>query len=367
MYNLSGTNKGIIMKNITLLFFFISFHLFANSQTIELVGYYNINGTIAIASLPGYIIISNGEIVDISDPENPVLNSSYSFDYAASIIADEGYAYFGTEMSCDLYIADISNVDFPLHQGFLDFGSDIGHGVFGMAKNDTVLFVAIGASFCSIDITDKTNPTLLDTLFISYGQSRDVSLKGSYAFVAHQMGLKVVDISDPEDLQIISSIGSGYNSVEVSETKAYLGKGCSSGDADVFDITDPVNPSPAFSISNPGGTCWDIKTRDNLIYLATDYGGLFIYKMENNTTTEMANYDGPGGGQNFSVCLQDSLILLSELITGVAILQYDSTGSVGIASNTNLQNIFSLFPNPARDYIFIKRMNSINSKSEVYV
>ena len=367
MYNLSGTNKGIIMKNITLLFFFIGFHLFANSQTIELVGYYNINGTIAIASLPGYIIISNGEIVDISDPANPVLNSSYSFDYAASIIADEGYAYFGTEMSCDLYIADISNIDFPLHQGFLDFGSDIGHGVFGMAKNDTVLFVAIGASFCSIDITDKTNPTLLDTLFISYGQSRDVSLKGSYAFVAHQMGLKVVDISDPEDLQIISSIGSGYNSVEVSETKAYLGKGCSSGDADVFDITDPVNPSPAFSISNPGGTCWDIKTRDNLIYLATDYGGLFIYKMENNTTTEMANYDGPGGGQNFSVCLQDSLILLSELITGVAILQYDSTGSVGIASNTNLQNIFSLFPNPARDYIFIKRMNSINSKSEVYV
>ena len=96
------------MKNLIPLFFFIGFYLFANSQTIDMIGYYNVNGTIAIASLPGYMIISNGNIIDISDPTNPVLNSSYSFDYAASIIADEDYAYFGTEMSCNLYIADIS-------------------------------------------------------------------------------------------------------------------------------------------------------------------------------------------------------------------------------------------------------------------
>lgn len=303
------------------------------------------------------MIISSGDIIDISDPTNPELISTYSFDYAASIIAEEDFAYFGTEMSCDLYIADISNMNFPLHQGFLDFGSDIGHGVFGMAKNDSVLFAAMGASFCSIDITDKTNPTILDTLFITDGQSRDVCLKGSFAFVAHYMGLKIVDISDPGNMQIISSTGSGYYSIDLDQTRAYLGKG--SGGVDVFDITDPAHPSAVFSVPNSGGTSWDIKKEDNLIYLAAN-AGLYIYKIENNDAQEMANYLETGG-QTFAVCLQDSIILLSELVTGIAILQYDSTGTVGIKSNMDIEKDFLAFPNPAKDVIYIQNRYSIEN------
>lgn len=340
------------MKKNIILLLLINSILFSNGQTIELIGYYNINGTIAIASLPGYMIISSGDIIDISDPTSPELISTYSFDYAASIITEEDFAYFGTEMTCNLYIADISNINFPLHQGFLDFGSDIGHGVFGMAKNDSVLFVTIGASFCSIDITDKTNPAILDTLFITGGQSRDVCLNGPYAFVAHEMGLKVIDVSVPENMQIISSIGSGYISIDLDQTRAYLGKGFTAGGIDVIDITDPAHPSAVFSVPNSGGTSWDIKKEDNLIYLAAN-AGLYIYKIENNDAQEMANYLETGG-QTFAVCLQDSLILLSELVTGVAILQYDSTGTVGIKSNMDIDKDFLAFPNPAKDVIYIQ-------------
>lgn len=364
--NLSGNNKIIIMKNITLLFFFIGFHFYANSQTIDLIGFYNVNGTMAIASLDGYMIISNGSIVDISDPANPVLNSSYGPAYleALSILVDDGYVYFGTAMAGDLYIADISNIDFPLHEGYIAFGQDIGVGVYGIAKNDSVLFVVLNYSFCSIDITEKTNPFMLDTLFIE-GGSMDVKVQGMYAFVASSLGLTTVDISSPENLQDLNHIGSGYISIDINETYAFLGKG--SGGFDVFDITDPLNPSPAFSIPNSEGSCWDIIYRNNHIYIAAEFGGLFVYKLENNTATEMANYNSPGGGQNFSVCLQDSLILLPEYITGVAILQYDSTGTVGINNNTDLKNSFKLSPNPVRDYIHLKRINPANSNSDVRV
>jgi len=354
------------MKNIILLFFFISFHLYTNSQTIDLVGFYNVNGTMAIASLDDYMIISNGSIVNISDPANPVLNSSYGPSYleALSILVDDGYVYFGTAMACDLYIADISNIDFPLHEGYISFGQDIGVGVYGIAKNDSVLFVALNYSFCSIDITEKTNPFMLDTLFIE-GGSTDVKVQGMYAFVASSLGLTTVDISYPENMQDLNHIGSGYISIDINETHAFLGKG--SGGFDVFDITDPLNPSPAFSIPNSEGSCQDIIYRDNYIYIASENGGLFVYKLENNTATELANYNSPGGGQNFSVCLHDSLILLPEYVTGVAILQYDSIGTVGIGNNTDIQNTFSLSPNPARDYIYLKRINHINSSSEVQV
>ena len=331
------------MKYIALFVFIFAAALQPNCQSIDLIGFYEINGTSAVASIPGYMIISSGDIIDISDPGNPVLNSNYSFDYAASIIAEEDFAYFGTQMSCDLYIADISNIDFPLHKGYLDFGSDIGHGVFGMDKSGNMLYAAIGASFCSIDVSDKENPVMLDTLFIADGQSRDVRIRDNYAFVAHGKGMKVIDISDPAQMVLKTSIVSGYNAIDLGENTAFLGK--STGGADVFDITDPLTPVPEFTIPNSGGTCWDILYDQEHLYMATNSMGLFLYKIDGDGAIEMATYDTPGGGQNFGVALADSLILLPELITGVAIVQYDSLGTVGIDNPDAREVDVRIFPN----------------------
>ncbi len=339
------------MKKITLLLILFVANTLLFSQCIDQIGYYNVNGTVAIGSIPGYMMISNGSIIDISNPSQPVLHSNYSAGYAFSIIMEEDYVYFGTEMSCDLSIGDISNINFPIQKGFIDFGSDIGGGVFGMGKNDSLLFVALGSSVCSIDITDKTNPIMLDTLFIPDGDSRDVFVTDHYAYVAHVQGLKIIDFSDPENLQIVGSVGSGYNAIDVNQNYIFLGK--RAGGADVFDISDPLNPIPAFSIPMGGGMCWDIRSSDNLIYLASDYEGMSIYKMENNVAIEMAHFQGQGG-QTFSVCLQDSLILLSELVTGVAILHYDSTGTVGVQKDYVPDNKFAIYPNPASGQVNLK-------------
>ena len=354
------------MKKLILLLVLFGANAMLFSQCIDQIGYYNVNGTEAIGSIPGYMMISNGSIIDISNPSQPVLLSNYSAGYAFSIIMEEDYVYFGTEMSCDLSIGDISNINFPIQKGFIDFGSDIGYGVFGMGKNDSLLFLALGPSVCSINITDKTNPIMLDTLFIPDGQSRDVFVTDQYAYVAHAQGLKIIDFSDPENLQVIGSVGSGYNSIDVNQNYIFLGKWA--GGADVFDISDPLNPTPAFSIPMGGGMCWDIRSRDNLIYLASDYYGMSIYKMENNTAIEMAHFQGQGG-QTFSVCLQDSLILLSELGTGVAILHYDSTGTVGLHQEYSPGTKFSVFPNPADQFIQIQNSvtNLLNHKYTVAV
>ncbi len=330
-------------------------------QTIDQIGYYYENGTTGLDSKNNFMILSNGAIVDNAIPSTPVLIGQYSFwGDGFTVLVDGDYSYFGTGMTNDLFIADISDINFPLHQGSIDF--TIGNGIFGMDIKQNTLFATLGKDgiFCSIDITDKSNPIILDTLFISGGQCRDVVVLNNYAFAAHNSGLKVIDITNVSDLQLITSIGSGYNTIDISDSLVFLGK---NGGVDVFNVSDPINPSPAFSIPNSGGTAWDLKYSENHIYVATNSDGLFIYKIESNSGIEMANFPNTDNGQSFGVCLQDSLVLLSGLQNGVAILQYDSLGTVGLKPLSEIKQI-KVFPNPAKDFIIIENDNLLIDKVE---
>ena len=345
-------------RNISILTLLLFITVTGFGQAIHQLGYYSVNGIMSVAAKSNFMILSNGRIVDNTIPSSPTLVSQYSFvGDGTSVIVNENSAYFGTGMGNTLFIADISNINFPLHKSSIPF--NIGHGVFGMDISDNTLFVALGVNgtVCSIDISDESNPDVLDTLYISGGQCRDIVISDDFAFAAHENGLKVIDISNPSGMQLITSIGSGYNSIDISESLVFLGK--SSGGIDVYNILDPVNPTPAFSMANTGGTAWDLKYKDDHVYLATNSNGLFIYKIEDNTGIEMANFPNSGNGQSFGVCLQDSLVLLSGLINGVAILQYDSTWTVDINNMSSFDQI-NIYPNPATNYVHLESSSAID-------
>lgn len=352
------------MKRKILLIVLTLISVLGIGQTIQQIGYYSKNGIFGLNSKNNYMILSNGEIVDNSTPSSPSLISQYSFSGdGITVIVDGDYSYFGTGMTNDLFIADISNIAFPIQESSIDF--TIGNGVFGMDISENTLFVTLGMDgiVCSIDITNKSNPVMLDTLYIPGGQCRDVVTQSDYAFAAHAGGLKIIDITNPSNLQIITSIGSGYNSIDINGSQIYLGK--SSGGIDVFDITDPTNPLPLFSIPNSEGTAWDLKYHDNHLYLATNNNGLYIYKLVSNVGIEIANFPNTGNGQSFGVCIQDSLVLLSGLINGVAILQYDSSVTVGVSSLLSIDQI-NLYPNPARDFVYVENIDLLLNKVRIY-
>lgn len=339
---------------------FISFSNFG--QTIKQLGYYNVNGVMDVSCKDNYMILSDGKIIDNSAPSvpNEVAQFTYSGD-GHSVLINGDYAYFGAGMMNALYIADISNITSPVENGSIYF--TIGNGVFGMDISENTLFVALGRNgvLCSIDVSDKNNPVVLDTLYLADQisvQTRDVVVKDNYAFVANGSGLKIIDISDTSNLKLITSIGSDYNSIDIGDDLVFLGK--SSGGVDVYDVSEPLNPAPAFSILNSSGTAWDLQYHNNHLYLATNNDGLFMYQIEDNSGTEMANFPNTGNGQSFGVCVQDSLILLTGQINGVAILQYDPTGTVGINEVCSKRQL-NIFPNPARDFIFIE-----NTASPIY-
>jgi hypothetical protein len=204
--------------------------------TLNEIGYYNANSLMGIACKDKYMVLSIGEIVDNTTPSSPTKIGQFTFSGDGfSILTSGDYAYFGMGMTNALLIADISNVASPVGNGSIYF--TIGSGVFGMDISENTLFVALGNNgiLCSIDVSDKNSPVILDTLYLTGAQTRDVVIQDNYAFVANGLGLKIIDISDVSHLQLMTSIGSGYNSIDIGDNLVFLGK--SSGGVDVYDIS----------------------------------------------------------------------------------------------------------------------------------
>lgn len=371
----SKPSNSMTIKAIFLLLA-ITFPLFCYTQVINEISYYNmekgLEGGLAVKGQ--YMFLSNGEIVDNSDPVNPTLAGEYKYDeLATSLIIDGNYAFYGTGMGRQIFIADISDVTNPVHQSTLNFEN--GNGVFGLAIKDNALFAALGygGSVCSIDITDKSNPKILNILNIPDGQARDIVIKNDLAFVAHQKGLRILNIEDPSKMELVASTGTDYyNSIDINESMVFCGK--MAGGVDVYSISDPLNPVMTFNIPNNHGNVWDLKYSDQHLYVATNNTGLFLYRINNNSGVLKANYPNEGNGQSLGVCVQDSLILLAGLRKGVAILQYDSTGTVlnppdtttvDIIKPANLSDDISIYPVPSNNSIRIDANNSIIERIKV--
>lgn len=352
------------MKKISTLFILSILFLFSFSQELEELSFYPINGTFGITSQEDQLYLSNGDIIDISDPFNPTLLSQISISgQASSIIIEGDYAYYGTGMSNTLHIVDISNLSFPLVLSSHPF--IVGNGVFGMAIRQDVLFLVLGSGgiLCSMDISDKNNPSIIQTMTIPGGQCRDIIIKDQYAYAAHGGGLKVIDISDPSNMQIINSIGNGYGSIDIDGDLVCLGK--SEAGVDIFDISSPTNPSPHISIPNSSGTAWSVKIKNHFVYLATNSNGLYVYKLGENSYLEMDQFHAEGNGQTFDVCLNDSLILLPGLVEGVSILAFDTLNFVAITEHHRPMNL-RVSPNPLTSYISIDAQDHIIESIRIY-
>ncbi len=333
-----------------------------SGQVIKQLGYFPGGGP-KISSMSGFLVSATGHIVDVSNPKFPELTGQIYIDMPHNVTLSDSLAFFGTEMISEMTIANISDVYSPQKLSTLKFPD--AHSVYDIEKKGNILYLSMPTEDTrSVDITDLKFPKVIDTLVnIS---TIDMAIKGNFAFGTYVDGLKVIDISNPSKMKFVMAAGSSdYRCICLSDSLAFLGK--HSGGVDVYNISDPVNTSYAFSIETPGtNTVWDLIYRDKLLYLATNSRGLCIYQVNNNEGIELASFKNENAGQSFGVSVQDSLIFLSER-KGIAILQFDRNANPD-TTHTQIKNSFStnkpiiIFPNPAKDYITVSSDNLIISE-----
>ncbi|MCH8067730.1 MAG: hypothetical protein IID16_00450, partial [Candidatus Marinimicrobia bacterium] len=149
----------------------------------------DVSGNIAYFGIEGTL-----EVVDISDPANPVeLGKVLTTSVVQGVTVSGSYAYVANG-DAGLRIIDVSTPSSPQEVGFFDTGGN----AFGVAVSGSYAYVADRVDGLRIiDVSTPSSPQevgFFDTGGMAYG----VAVSGSYAYVADRWdGLRIIDISTP--------------------------------------------------------------------------------------------------------------------------------------------------------------------------
>ncbi len=224
-----------------------------------------------------YVFVGAGgtvQVVDISNPENPVAAGSFSLPAGAArnIKVAGNYAYVTTG-DAGLLILDISDPENPVEvtyyasPGFLrDLAVD-GNYIYLSTRN-------IGMEV--LDISNPAEPALVGVLS-GTGEMRGIHIEGDRAFLANEAnGLLLIDISDPANPildQTVDTAGHAYD-VVVRGERALV--------ADFGDGLNSIRISRRLTLENLGlitgaGTFGDPVISGDYMYLPDLNDGLRIY------------------------------------------------------------------------------------------
>ncbi|MCA2682545.1 MAG: hypothetical protein IM501_01110 [Microcystis sp. M046S2] len=164
-------------------------------QAITLVGkwdYLSYAHGVTVVGNYAYAVGDTLEIIDISNPSNPVFKGNYDIYSGQDVQIVGNYAYVADSWS-GLQIIDISNPAAPTLKG--------NYGTSGTARDVQIVgnyaYVAdLDSGLQIIDIINPAAPTFkgnYDTSGYAYG----VQIVGNYAYVAdYEGGLQILDVSD---------------------------------------------------------------------------------------------------------------------------------------------------------------------------
>ncbi len=207
---------------------------------------------IAISGSVAYLAAwsSGVQVVDLTDPQNPLVVGSVPIpDQTTSIAVSGEYAFCttsGGDPACErgvLHVIDISEPSNP-------------HLVASESTDECATSVAVSGyrayvttwhnesghkAFQVFDVTDPEHPRFLSALDLPGETAMDVAVSGDYAYIAKYTSLEVVDISDPQYPRIVGSAATNYNANRVTISGSYA---CVSttGALMMVDVSDPTAP-----------------------------------------------------------------------------------------------------------------------------
>jgi len=218
-------------------------------------------------------------IYDISNPESISQVSSINLlGNGLSLVVQGDFAYVAaSHNSNELQIVDVSDKTSPQIVGtFNTPGREDGLGIF---ISGSVVYLSAesggGADFFTFDVTDPTNPILLDSLDLS-SSGNSIYSSGDYAYVAtdhDSRELTIIDVSDSSNILIIGSYDApgaedGLG-IFVRGSNAFLTTQNGLDDLFILDISIPASPSPISSFDLEGAG-FDVFVDVNFVFVGTD-------------------------------------------------------------------------------------------------
>jgi hypothetical protein len=269
-----------------------------DSSNVSFKGNFPFSYSYALAMSPegDLVFVGSGGgiyITDVSNPQNPVILSEVR---TRSLVDQCTYDPVSKRLYVCAYFSgieiwDLSDVYNPIRMS--RFPTEP-YPRSGIAYIGNYLFFTTNFSIWSLDISDPYNPVIADELLIGNNLIVQMYLKGNTAYiVTSSQGLKLVNLTNPLDLQLLTSYGfiSG-NEIDIAGNYLYAVN--TSGALTILNITDSLLITYAGGLSL-GGYPTDIEVFDNKAYVAkagTD-GGLQVIDVTTPSTPDTVSlYSG---------------------------------------------------------------------------
>ena len=214
----------------------------------------------------------------------------------------------------------------------MHFGSDV-HDIF--VRNDTAFLNRGWNGFLEVlDFSDTQNPVLLGSLTDYPGQGYNhagyLDASGNTYVMAdetHGSPLKIMDVSDLSDMEIVSTVTSGVASNSI-----------------------PHNPI----------------IHGDFMYSSYYYDGVYVWNIADRLNPQLVGFYDTStipNGNGYQGCwgvypfLSSGKILASDMQNGLFVLELDETAT-GIDKQSDLPQSFELYPNPTEGHIYLSFDNS---------
>ncbi|MCD4750672.1 MAG: hypothetical protein K8R59_14975 [Thermoanaerobaculales bacterium] len=225
---------------------------------------------VAIADDVAYIAATYGGfvVVDYSVPSSPQLLAQLPLDNARDIALDGNFALVASHPRGSyaydwLSIFDVSDPANPDHRASIP-GFQKSQATC-VAAADGIAYLGSGRRVLIIDYHDPDHPRVLSAPFVTGENPHilDLAVSQGLLYSATDQGLRVMDVSDPAEPEIIASVGRFATVVSARGTTAYFRSYDGVSVADFSDLNQPVVRS-----LSPTRGMWALTPKDDNLFLA---------------------------------------------------------------------------------------------------
>ncbi|SNZ07114.1 Uncharacterized conserved protein [Persephonella hydrogeniphila] len=271
------------------------------------------------------------KIIDISDPSDPQLTTSFDTDgksFSLTLSPDETKLYVADGIA-GLKVIDITNIFTPVEIGRFNTAW-IAYDVV-LASNNSKIYISDGyAGVYIVDITDPQSPSLSgvcrtknNAYKIDKFPDRDIVLVADM-----DAGIQIMDLKDVKDPYIISSLElpSYAKDIDVSSDGSTVYFASGAAGLQIVDISQPANPEITGAAETSNAQSVILSSDNQKIYLADALDGLKIIDISNPTNpTVIKTIDTPGFAYDVALSADETVAYVADDTQGLHIIDLQTS------------------------------------------
>ncbi len=205
------------------------------------------------------------QVFELSSPNQPAESGRLGVPQRGQDVAVHGDIAYYLDAFHGL---SIFLLDEPGAPRLISSGGPGGSAVVLSESSDTLYLGGENRDLTAYDVSDPLAPTELGFLSIPMRRTIDLDvMSGLVCLAADSGGMSIVDVSNPQNMLVLSSMFLGADVIHAQFDDSLLYLGSINDDVWVFDIADPSSPQLVTNFRAPGLSMQELIVSDGVLYL----------------------------------------------------------------------------------------------------